>query len=41
MITPDQIRNSAKFGSPLRAEVLLELADRLEVHEWHKREKNK
>ena len=30
MITPDQIRNSAKFGSPLRAEVLLELADRLE-----------
>ena len=30
MITPEQIRNSAKFGSPLRAEVLLELADRLE-----------
>jgi hypothetical protein len=30
MITPDQIRNSAKFGSPLRAEVLLEIADRLE-----------
>jgi hypothetical protein len=30
MITPDQIRNSAKFGSPLRAEVLMEIADRLE-----------
>ena len=29
MITPDQIRNSAKFGSPLR-EVLMEIADRLE-----------
>ena len=26
---PDQIRNSAKFGSPLR-EVLMEIADRLE-----------
>ena len=29
MITPDKIRNSAKFGSPLR-EVLMEIADRLE-----------
>jgi hypothetical protein len=33
MITPDQIRNSAKFGSPLR-EVLMEIADRLEKLEW-------
>ena len=29
MITPDKIRNSVKFGSPLR-EVLMEIADRLE-----------
>lgn len=30
MITPDQIRNNAKFGVPLRADVLMEIADRLE-----------
>ena len=29
MITPDKIRNSVKFGLPLR-EVLMEIADRLE-----------
>jgi hypothetical protein len=29
MITLDKIRNSVKFGSPLR-EVLMEIADRLE-----------
>ena len=40
MITPDQIRNSAKFGSPLRAEVLLELAHRLEKLEAAHKEKN-
>ena len=32
-ITPEQIRNSAKSGTPIRAESLLEIADRLEAAE--------
>jgi hypothetical protein len=31
MITPEQLRNSARFGTPLRAETIMELADRLEA----------
>jgi len=30
MITPAQLRNAAKFGTPLRKETLLELADYIE-----------
>lgn len=31
MITPAQLRNAARFGTPLRKETLLELADALET----------
>jgi hypothetical protein len=30
MITPNQLRNTARFGAPLRKETILEIADRLE-----------
>ena len=38
MITPEQLRNTARFGTPLRKETILEVADRIEQLEQRVKE---